>query len=43
MISWLDTWKEINLDTGHLTKETHAALTQTLYAMINITRYCIEE
>lgn len=43
MIEWLDTWKGFKMDTGHLTKETHAALTQTLNAMLNLTQYCVEE
>lgn len=43
ILDWLDSWKEMNLDSGMLTKETHASLHQTTHALVEISRYCFEE
>lgn len=41
-LEWLDQWKKCNLDSGMLSEETHTALYQTTYAMIELVRYCAE-
>lgn len=42
-LKWLDEWKNKGLDKGTLTKETHAALEHTTYALIELARYSFEE
>lgn len=42
-VSWLDAWKSRHAQTGTLTKETHLALRLTTYALIEVSRYCLEE
>lgn len=43
LLDWLDQWKNKGLDKGTLTKETHAALEHTTYALVELARYCFEE
>lgn len=42
-VEWLDTWKNVEMDTGRLTSETHSALRLTSYSLIEVSRYCLEE
>ncbi|XP_035233690.1 uncharacterized protein LOC118205512 [Stegodyphus dumicola] len=42
-LNWLDAWESMKCSTGMLTKETHAALKQTTYGILELTRYCVEE
>lgn len=42
-VDWLDTWRDIRMDTGALTTETHAALRLTCYSLVELCRYCLEE
>lgn len=42
-LKWLDEWKNKGFDKGTLTKETHAALEHTTYALIELARYSFEE
>lgn len=42
-LSWLERWKNMKCETGCLTKETHVALYQSTYAIIEIARYCRDE
>lgn len=42
-LDWLDKWNELPNNYGKLTKETFNALHHTTYALIEITRYCMEE
>ncbi|KAH9376536.1 hypothetical protein HPB48_006621 [Haemaphysalis longicornis] len=42
-VDWLDTWKNVQMDTGRLTSETHSALRLTSYCLIEVSRYCLEE
>lgn len=43
LLKWLDDWKNKDLDKGTLTKETHAALEHTTYALVELARYSFEE
>ncbi|KAH7936724.1 hypothetical protein HPB49_003409 [Dermacentor silvarum] len=43
LLDWLDTWRSKELASGTLTKETHAALHQTTYALLEIASYCFNE
>ncbi|KAH7958641.1 hypothetical protein HPB49_003602 [Dermacentor silvarum] len=43
LLDWLDTWRSKDLASGTLTKETHAALHQTTYALLEIASYCFDE
>ncbi|GFX30383.1 transposable element P transposase [Trichonephila clavipes] len=43
ILSWLDSWKGKNCTTGTLTKETHLAFIHTTYALIEMSKYCINE
>ncbi|XP_077489629.1 uncharacterized protein LOC144100614 [Amblyomma americanum] len=43
ILDWLDSLKEKNLDSGVLTKETHASLHQTTHALVEVSRYCFDE
>lgn len=38
-LDWLDRWKNMNGDTGALTKETHSAMKHTTYAITEIVSY----
>lgn len=38
-LNWLDKWKNMNGDTGVLTKQTHSALKHTTYALTEIVSY----
>ncbi|XP_037561291.2 uncharacterized protein LOC119440456 [Dermacentor silvarum] len=42
-VMWLDEWKNKGFDNGTLTKETHAALEHTSYALVELARYSFEE
>lgn len=42
-LDWLDTWRDIKMDTGALSTETHSALRLTCYALVELCRYCLEE
>ncbi|KAH6939442.1 hypothetical protein HPB50_018223 [Hyalomma asiaticum] len=42
-LKWLDEWKNKGFDKGTLTKETHAALEHTTYALVELARYSFEE
>ncbi|XP_077489630.1 uncharacterized protein LOC144100615 [Amblyomma americanum] len=45
-VDWLDTWNDLKMSgsrSGSLTPETHAALRLTSYALIELSRYCLEE
>ncbi|CAN7945910.1 unnamed protein product, partial [Ixodes pacificus] len=42
-VDWLDTWRNLGTSTGLLTSDTHTALRLTLYALIKLSRYCLEE
>lgn len=42
MLIWLDTWKSQNY-SNKLTRQTHAALTHTIYGLLEIIEYCFEE
>lgn len=42
-VDWLDTWKNVEMDTGRLASETHSALRLTSYRPIEVSRYCLEE
>ncbi|KAH7953124.1 hypothetical protein HPB49_004983 [Dermacentor silvarum] len=42
-LKWLDEWKNKGFDNGTLTKETHAALEHTTYALVELARYSFEE
>ncbi|KAH7952847.1 hypothetical protein HPB49_001764 [Dermacentor silvarum] len=44
-LNWLDECKEKtkDYDSGKLTKETHGALPQTTYGLIELARYCLDE
>ncbi|KAH7974613.1 hypothetical protein HPB49_017449 [Dermacentor silvarum] len=39
----LDTWRDIKMDTGTLSTETHSALRLTCYSLVKLCRYCLEE
>lgn len=41
--TWLDNWKSRGMQTGTLTNETHSALRQSTYALIEVARYCLDE
>ncbi|KAH7945961.1 hypothetical protein HPB49_018027 [Dermacentor silvarum] len=41
-LKWLDEWKNKGFDNGTLTKETHAALEHTTYALVELARYSFE-
>lgn len=43
VIDWLDFWESLKHDAGHLTRETHSAFRHTSHALVEVTRYCIEE
>ncbi|XP_065298429.1 uncharacterized protein [Dermacentor albipictus] len=43
LLAWLEEWKSKNLDSGTLTRETHAAIDHTTYALVEFTKYCLEE
>ena len=40
---WLESWNSIFGKNGKLTKETFTALHHTIYAFLELTKYCIEE
>ena len=42
MLNWLDVWKLGNF-SHRLTSQTHAALSHTIYGMIEVTKFCFEE
>lgn len=42
-MDWLDAWGDMQLKSGKLTEETHAALRLTCYSLTELTRYCLEE
>lgn len=42
-LAWLDAWERMKCSTGALSKETHTALVQTTYGMLQFTEYCIHE
>ncbi|XP_035206112.1 uncharacterized protein LOC118181147 [Stegodyphus dumicola] len=42
-VNWLDKWKDAKCTTGCLSKETHDALRNTTYALIELGKYCIKE
>ncbi|KAH8028420.1 hypothetical protein HPB51_016533 [Rhipicephalus microplus] len=42
LLKWLDEWKNRGLDKGTLTKETHAALEHTTYALVELARQIYE-
>ncbi|KAH7959066.1 hypothetical protein HPB49_008015 [Dermacentor silvarum] len=42
-LKWLDERKNKGFDNGTLTKETHAALEHTTYALVELARYSFEE
>lgn len=42
-LDWLERWSCVDSDTGRLSKETHLALRQTTYALIEIVNYCTEK
>ncbi|KAH7974758.1 hypothetical protein HPB49_019200 [Dermacentor silvarum] len=41
-LKWLDEWKNKGFDNGTLTKETHAALEHTTYALVELARQIYE-
>ncbi|KAG0439157.1 hypothetical protein HPB47_016738 [Ixodes persulcatus] len=43
LLKWLDEWKNKGLDKGTLTKETHAALEHTTYALVELASYVVVE
>ncbi|GFU07269.1 transposable element P transposase [Trichonephila clavipes] len=43
ILSWLDSWKGKNCTTGTLTKETHFAFIHTTYALLEMSKYCIND
>ncbi|GFW22554.1 transposable element P transposase [Trichonephila clavipes] len=43
ILSWIDSWKGKNCTTGTLTKETHLAFIHTTYALLEMSKYCINE
>ncbi|XP_037521544.2 uncharacterized protein LOC119398800 [Rhipicephalus sanguineus] len=43
VIDWLEFWESLKHDAGHLTRETHSAFRHTCHALVEVTRYCIEE
>ncbi|XP_042146182.1 uncharacterized protein LOC121835767, partial [Ixodes scapularis] len=43
LLDWLEEWKSTDFTGGKLTPETHAALHQTTYALLEVARYCFEE
>lgn len=43
ILLWLDSWNEKNCTTGTLTKETHLAFTHTTYALLEMSKYYINE
>ncbi|GFS75860.1 transposable element P transposase [Trichonephila clavipes] len=43
ILSWLDSWKGKNCTTGTLTKKTHLAFIHTTYALLEMSKYCINE
>ncbi|KAH7980524.1 hypothetical protein HPB49_016876 [Dermacentor silvarum] len=43
LLDWLNTWRSKDLASGTLTKETHAALHQTTYALLEIASYCFND
>ncbi|KAH7973754.1 hypothetical protein HPB49_004881 [Dermacentor silvarum] len=42
-LHWLDTWRDIKMDTGALPMETHSALRLTCYSLVELCHYCLEE
>ncbi|KAH6936901.1 hypothetical protein HPB50_024064 [Hyalomma asiaticum] len=42
-LKWLDEWKNKGFDKGTMTKETHAAVEHTTYALVELARYSFEE
>lgn len=40
---WLETWRDIKMDTGALSTETHSALRLACYALVELCRYSLEE
>nr|CAH7764584.1 unnamed protein product [Callosobruchus chinensis] len=43
MLTWLDTWKSNGSNQNKMSSQTHTALTHTVYGLIEITKYCMEE
>ncbi|GFW43780.1 transposable element P transposase [Trichonephila clavipes] len=43
ILSWLDSWNGKNCTTGTLTNETHLAFIHTTYALLEMSKYCINE
>lgn len=42
-LDWLDAWERMKYSTVSLSRETHAALVQTTYGMLQFVEYCIHE
>ena len=40
---WLESWNSISERNGKLTKETFTALHHTIYAFLELAKYCIKE
>lgn len=43
LVAWLDRWKSVGMQTGTLTNETHTALRLSTYALIEVSRYRLDE
>ncbi|KAH9364421.1 hypothetical protein HPB48_009693 [Haemaphysalis longicornis] len=41
-VDWLDTWKNVQMDAGRLTSETHSVLRLTSYCLIKVSQHCLE-
>lgn len=42
MLNWLDTWKISNFP-NNLTRQTHTALSHTIYGLLEVIKYCLTE
>lgn len=42
-LMWLDCWNDFKIVSNKLTKETQLALSHSTHALIELTKYCIEE
>lgn len=42
-VDWLDVWIVQNMDTGLVTADMHSAVHITTHALVEATRYCIDE
>jgi hypothetical protein len=43
VFSWLEAWESIPNNDGKLTTETHQAFKSTIYALLEMTKYCVTE